>query len=93
MNPCYNFSDALTLLKEGYKMARHGWNAKYMYVAYQKGYPDGIAINKNTADATGLKEGTVCRFAPYLILKTTDDIFMPWSPNQRDLLEEDWYMV
>lgn len=36
--PMYNFSDALTLLKRGYKMMRCGWNGKGMCLQAQ--YPD-----------------------------------------------------
>lgn len=85
-----NFSDALNQLKAGKKLARAGWNGKGMWIAMQKGYPDGIPINKNTAEATGLPEGTVCRFLPYLMMKTADNSFVPWLASQTDILAEDW---
>ena len=87
-----DFSEALLLLKQGHRLARVGWNGRGMFVAYQKGYPDGIPINKNTAEATGYLEGTVCRFLPYLILKTADGAFVPWLASQTDILAEDWYV-
>ena len=55
-----------------------------------EGLPDGVAINKNTAEATGLPEGTVCRFLPYIIMRTVDGSFVPWLASQTDLLAEDW---
>ncbi len=85
-----NFSDALILLKGRIRMQRAGWNGKGMYVVFQKGYPDGIAINANTAEATGLEQGTVCRFLPYLMLRTADGSFVPWLASQTDILAEDW---
>lgn len=88
-----DFSEALTLLKEGSRLARDGWNGKGMYVVRQKGYPDGIKINKNTSEATGIPEGTVCSFRPYLMLKTADNDFVPWVASQSDLLEDDWFKV
>lgn len=88
-----SFSTALVFVKEGKKIARSGWNGKGMWLAYQKGYPDGIAINQNTADATGLPLGTVCRFSPYLMMKTADNSFVPWLASQTDILAEDWMVI
>ena len=85
-----NFGQALEHLKAGGKVARVGWNGKGMWLALQRGYPDGVAINKNTADATGLSEGTVCKFLPYIIMKTATGEFVPWLASQTDVLAEDW---
>jgi hypothetical protein len=87
------FGGALVVLKAGGQVARHGWNGKGMFVAYQAGYPDGIAINANTAKATGIPQGTVCAFKPYLMLKGADGEFVPWVASQADLLADDWYAV
>ncbi len=87
-----SFGHALFMCKQGKKIARAGWNGKDMYVVYQKAYPDGIPINKNTAQATGIPEGTVCRFLPYLMMKTADDSFVPWLISQTDALSDDWYV-
>lgn len=84
------FGEALRRLKDGGKVARLRWNGKGMWLALQKGYPDGVAINKNTAEATGLPEGTVCRFLPYIIMRTVDGAFVPWLASQTDILAEDW---
>ena len=46
-----NFGLAIEAAKMGKRIARKGWNGKNMSVAYQKGYPDGIPCNKNTAEA------------------------------------------
>jgi hypothetical protein len=61
-----------------------------MWLAYQKAYPDGIPINANTAQATGISEGTVCRFLPYLMMRTADGAFVPWLASQTDVLADDW---
>lgn len=86
------FEWALIQLRNGHKIQRAGWNGKNMYVCLQKGYPDGIPINANTAEATGVDQGTVCRFSPYLMLKTADKdpTFVPWLPSQSDILGLDW---
>lgn len=86
-----DFSNALEAIKfDGAKITRAGWNGKDMFVVLQKGYPLGIAINKNTAEATGVPEGTVCVFRPYLMLRTADGEFVPWVATQSDILAEDW---
>ena len=63
-----------------------------MYLTLQKGYPAGIPINENTAQATGMQLGTVCKFLPYIMMKTADvtPSFVPWVVSQVDLLSNDW---
>lgn len=88
------FGLAIEAAKQGKKIAREGWNGKNMWLVYQKGYPDGIPINKNTAEATGIKEGTICYFRPYLMMKTVNDNeFIPWLASQADMLADDWVIV
>jgi hypothetical protein len=90
-----DFSYALHALKEGQKVMRRGWNGKNMWVVLQKGYPDGVPINKNTAEATGVSEGVVCYFRPYLMMRTADfdATFVPWVASQTDILADDWDIV
>ena len=90
-----DFGFALSQLRQGSKVARMGWNDKGMYVVLQKGYPNGIPINKNTSEATGLPEGTNCAFLPYLMMKTAniEPTFVPWLASQTDLLAFDWVVV
>lgn len=91
--PYTDFGWALEALRHGNKVARRGWNGVNMWVVYQKGYPAGIPINGNTAAATGIPEGTVCVFKPYLMMKTVDGSFVPWLASQTDMLAEDWMIV
>lgn len=88
-----DFGEALAGLRSGRKLQRAGWNGKGMWIVLQKAYPDGIPINRNTSEATGLPEGTVCRFLPYLMMKTADDSFVPWLASQTDILAEDWQLA
>lgn len=92
-NTDMTFGRAVEVMKKGKKVCRKGWNGKGMWVVLQKAYPDGIKINKNTAEATGIAEGTVCKFLPYLMMKTVDDEFVPWLVSQSDALAEDWQLV
>ncbi len=86
----FAFEWALQQLRMGKKVRRSGWNGKGMFIVLQKGYPDGIPINENTAEATGLPRGKVCKFLPYLMMKTVDDSFVPWLASQTDILAFDW---
>ena len=88
-----NFSAALQAVKAGAKIQRSGWNGKGMYVVLQKGYPNGIPINKNTAEATGIAEGTICRFLSYLMMYTANGAFVPWVISQTDVLAGDWQVI
>ena len=86
----YPFEWALGCLKRGARVCRAGWNGKGMWIVLQKAYPEGIPINKNTAEATKLPEGEVHKFLPYIMMKTVDGSFVPWLASQTDLLAEDW---
>lgn len=85
-----NIGKAVEALKQGKRVARAGWNGKGMWLAFQKGYPQGIPINANTAEATGIAPGTVCVFDPYVMMKTAGGSFVPWLCSQTDLLADDW---
>lgn len=84
---------AVESMRAGKKVARAGWNGKGMWIVLQKGYPNGIPINANTAEATGLPKGTVRRFRPYVTMQTADGDFVPWVCSQSDLLATDWMVV
>jgi len=87
------FGIALELLKKGVKVAREGWNGKGMFVVYQKGYPDGIPCNKQTADAWGMNEGDLFICNPYLQIKNVNGSHSMWVPSINDCLAEDWVIV
>lgn len=88
-----NFGLAIEAAKMGKRIARKGWNGKNMSVAYQKGYPDGIPCNKNTAEAWGMEEGELFKCRPYLQMRCADGTFQMWLASQSDILEDDWYIV
>jgi hypothetical protein len=86
-----NIGWAIDTMKSGGKVRRGSWGESF-WVVLQKGYPKGIPINANTAEATGIPEGTVMRFHPYLMLHVPDGdgMFAPWIAGNSDLLAEDW---
>ena len=85
-----NFSNCLDMLKMGHRMTRRGWNGRGMFVVLQKGYPQGIPCNKQTAEAWGMKEGDLFRCNPYFQIKNVDGSHSMWTPSVGDLLAEDW---
>lgn len=88
-----NFGQALEKVKAGEKIFRLGWNGKDMFVVYQKGYPDGISCNQQTAKAWGLKEGDLFKCDPYLQIKTANGSHAMWVPSIGDILSEDWEYI
>lgn len=88
-----NFGHALEALKAGKAVARDSWQYLAQQVYLQRGYPDGIGINANTATAVGRPEGTICIFEPYLMYQHPDRSFGPWSSTHADLLADDWTIV
>ena len=89
----YNFGTALEIVRHGGKIARKGWNGKGMFVVYQKGYPQGIPCNKQTAEAWGINEGDLFKCNPYLQIKQVDGSHSMWVPSIGDVLAEDWTIV
>jgi len=89
----FTFGEAIRRMKRGQKIARKGWNGKGMFVVYQKGYPQGIPCNKQTAEAWGLNEGELFICNPYLQIKQVDGSHSMWVPSIGDVLAEDWEIV
>lgn len=87
------FGLAIEALKKGFKVARKGWNGKGMFVVYQKGYPQGIPCNIQTAKAWGLHEGDLFKCEPYLQIKMVNGSHSMWVPSINDVLAEDWEIV
>lgn len=89
----FDFGVALDHLKNSGRLTRHNWNAAGQFVVLQKGYPDGVPANANTAAALGIEQGDVIKFRPYLVLRTADGSLVPWVPSVSDVLAEDWALA
>ena len=87
------FGEALEGVKQGKKITRTGWNGKNQFVVMQKGYPEGIPCNKQTAEVFGYEEGTLFKVRPYLQMRCADGTHQMWLASQSDILEEDWIFV
>lgn len=90
---CHTFSWALDQLKLGKRIHRKGWNGKGMSVVLMKGYPEGVACNKQTAEAWNLKEGDLFRLEPYMQIQMVNGSHSMWVPSVNDCLAEDWATV
>ena len=87
------FGIVIELIKQGRRAARKGWNGKGMFVVYQKGYPQGIPCNKQTAEAWGMNEGDSFVCNPYLQIQNVDGSHSMWVPSINDILSDDWYVL
>lgn len=85
-----NFGCAIEALKNGMKVSRAGWDGSGMFVVYQKGYPEGIPCNKQTAEAWEINEGDSFKVEPYLQLKMVNGSHSMWVPSINDILADDW---
>lgn len=84
----FTFEDALTLLKEGKKVSRVGWNGKGMYLYYVP-----AASYPAQTDVAKAEFGDMVPYGPYIAIKTAVDNVVPWLASQTDLLAGDWIQV
>lgn len=87
-----NFSDALTLLKDGYRISREGWNGKGMFLylvpegRYSPTTSAGLAIAETQEDG-------LVPYGAYIAMKTAQNNVVPWLASQTDVLAEDWCIL
>jgi hypothetical protein len=95
-----DFSEALKFLKDGYRIARSGWNGKGMWLVLMpeldippfSSQEPGIKVNDRTAKHIG--EDTPLHCNPYIVMWTADQKWQPgWLASQSDLLAEDWTII
>ena len=90
MNKLMNFGEALEALKQGKKVARHGWNGKGMFLYYvsEGRYPVKMDVAKEIADEEGMVS-----YGAYIAMKTAQGNVVPWLASQTDMLGEDWVLA
>lgn len=81
------FGFAIELLKQGFKLARKGWNGKNMFLRYVP-----VASYEVAAGLLDNQQENPCNpdLLPWIGMKTADDKFVPWLASQTDVLAEDW---
>ena len=79
-----NFGEAIDSMQEGDKVSRSGWNGKDMWLMLsvpEKPY--------YTLEPAGKAYGV----RPYIYMKAADDMLVPWTASQSDVLAVDWEVV
>ena len=89
MGNFYDFGEALEFLKQRHRVARAGWNGKGMYLVYFKPVSHGMEL----LSVYDCEEGTTLPLLPFILMKTADNMYIPWLASQADMLAEDWVVV
>lgn len=86
-----SFGAALEALKQGKRVCREGWNGKGMWLALVTerdlstvGITPTFSIDHHAYDYS---------MAPWIGMKTADNMFVPWLASQTDVLANDWMIV
>ena len=83
-----NFGEALAHLKNGYCVARDGWNGKGMWLALIK----GATVQQAIGDCYGNNRETF-QVLDAVYMKTADNKLVAWLCSQTDMLAEDWTIL
>ena len=83
----HGFEDAISRVKDGYRMKREGWNGKDQYIELATNVsfktPDGEIVNADHKDM-GNKA---------IAFHGTSGVQLGWLASQADMLAEDWVEV
>lgn len=86
----FNFSEALTAIKNGHRCARAGWNGPDQFVFLVP----GSTFEVNRPPLLGIyPEGTEINYHPHIDMRNAQGVIVPWLASQGDLLAEDWYIL
>lgn len=89
-----NFGETLQALKDGKKVARHGWNGKNMWIILVEGstFDKDFKLRPDSAYSKHVTLPLTIR--PHLDMKCADGTMQPgWLASQSDMLADDWYVV
>lgn len=70
---------AVRALKNGHKVTRPGWNGRGQYLELHRGIED--------------TDGEDFALEAFIMIRTVDWTYVPWTPSQTDMLAEDWKLV
>lgn len=91
-----SFGEAIRSMRNGFKVARSGWNGKDMWIALGKGAPKLSADmfwNQHSRQHA-INNGGYANVDPYIIMKTaSQSICIGWLASQADILADDWSIV
>ena len=85
-----SFGEAIEAAKQGFKIARTGWNGSGMfaYIVPANSYPAQTGVAKEH-----FGENAMVPYRAYWALKTAQNDVATWSPSGSDSLAEDWIVV
>jgi hypothetical protein len=94
----FGFGLALTFLRDGARVARHGWNGKGMFLLMAGGYSvkvedlrHGGPITPAFLASRGLDEMYI---QPHIDMWTAQNQYQTgWVASQSDMQATDWYIV
>lgn len=82
-----NFGNAIRLAKEGFRIARKGWNGKNQYVELAS----CISYIGSNGEVVNVDHQAIGNKA--LAFVGTSGVQLGWLASQADMLAEDWYVV
>lgn len=99
MDNCMGFGLAINAAKQGFKIAREGWNGKGMFVVLMpslflppfNAQEPGAKVNDRTAKHIG--KDTPLDSQPYFAMYAQGKWQPGWNPSTPDCLAEDWLIV
>lgn len=86
----FGFDTALSMLREGKKLCRQGWNGKNMYIYLAIGSKFQV---RRPPISKFVPEGTWVEYRPHIDMRCADGSFVPWVASQSDILACDWSIV
>lgn len=97
MDEYFDFGMALTMLKDGKKVCRKGWNGKNMFIVLMTAMSlpsyntEGTSRKVNDRTAKWIGEDTPLESQAYIAMFTADKLWQPgWLASQADMLSTDW---
>lgn len=84
-----SYGCAIAELAAGKRVARTGWNGNGMYIF--KFSPVHHGMEELTIHDR--EPGTTKPLLPFIMMKTADDMYVPWLASQTDMLATDWMVV
>lgn len=85
-----DFGHALRAVKDGFRVARKGWNGKGMFIFLVNG--SRFVVNREPLLSI-MGEGAEVQYRAHVDMKTADGQVVPWFCTQTDMLADDWQIV
>ena len=83
-----DFSNALTLIKQGKRVGRREWkNARYVFLVQGSEF----VVSRPPLNEF-FPEGTEVKYRPHIDMCGSDSTIGTWSPSMVDLMSDDWYV-